>query len=102
MELSKAKSSLPTLQDTPVLQIEATSHNAGAPFKINIANKGRTTSIETHSGQSISDLKNAYREANNLDGSNVVLKFRGTELNDDSTVGETALEKNCKIMATIS
>jgi len=30
--------------------LEAGSHNAGAPFKINIANKGRTTPIETHSG----------------------------------------------------
>ena len=37
-----------------------------------------------------------------LGGANVVLKFRGNELNDDSTVGETAIQKDCKVMATIS
>ena len=50
MELSKAKSALATMQDTPDVQLEAASHNSGAPFKINIANKGKSTPIETHSG----------------------------------------------------
>ena len=64
--------------------------------------RGKAIKLETNRDQRISELKDTYLGLINSPGQNIDLKFQGQVLNDDSAVGESSLENNSRINATLS